>query len=170
MNMGYDNRHVIELVIPEDKVAETNKLLVEYYKKNDCEYYVPGIRIYENAYGVDDVHIGLQTELTLYDRCPYLGGGIDMPDEILDCAVFGEEYDENMVGWLHNDNAVELLSPVIEYLKENGVLISGWIFTDYESTDVYYNFWVDGEEVYARNEIGVARVVQKMLIDKHKKE
>lgn len=167
--MGYDNRHLTELVIPEDQVAKTNKLLVEYYKNNDCEDYMPGIKIYENATDADDNHIGVQTELVLYDRCPYDGSGVDMPDELLDCAVFDEEFDDNIVGWLHNDNAVTMLTPVIEYLKENGVLISGWIFTDYEGIDVGFDFWVDGVHVYDRSEFGAARIIQRMLIEKYRK-
>lgn len=167
--MGYDNRHLTELVIPEDQVAKTNKLLVEYYKNNDCEYFMPGIKIYNDATDADDKHIGIQTELVLYDRCPYDGDGENIPDELLDCAILGDDFDDNIVGWLHNDNAVEILSPVIEYLKENGVLISGWIFTDYEGTDVGFDFWVDGVHVYDRSEFGAARIIQRMLNEKYRK-
>lgn len=168
--MGYDNRHLTELVIPEDQVAKANKLLVEYYKDHDCEYFVPGIKIYEDTIDMDDNPVAARTELVLYERCPYDGDGVEMPDELLDCAVFDKEFDDNMVGWLHNDNAVELLTPVIEYLETNGVLITGWIFTDYEGTDTGYDFWVDGVHVCFRNELGVGRIVQKMLNEKHRRE
>lgn len=168
--MGYDNRHLTELVIPEDQVAKANKLLVEYYKKGDCEYYMPGIKIYENATDADDKPIGVQTELVLYERCPYDGDGEEISDELLDCAILGDDFDDNIVGWLHNDNAVELLTPVIDYLKENGVLISGWIFTDYEGTDVGFDFWVEGVHIYDRSEFGAARIIQRMLNEKYRRD
>jgi hypothetical protein len=167
--MGYDNRHITELVIPEDQVAKANKLLVEYYKKGGCEYLLPGIRIYENATDANDNSIGVRTELVLYERCPYDGDGVDMPDELLDCAIFDEDFDDNKVGWLHNDNAVTILTPVIDYLRKKGVLISGWIFTDYEGTDVGFDFWVDGKHVYDRSELGAARIIQEMLNEKYRK-
>lgn len=168
--MGFDNRHLTELVIPEDQVANANKLLVEYYKNNDCEYYMPGIKIYKDAIDADDKYIGIQTELVLYDRDPYMGDGEHIPDELLDCAILGDDFDDNIVGWLHNDNAVEILTPVINYLSDNGVFISGWIFTDYEGTDVSFDFWVEGVHVYDRSEFGAARIIQRMLNEKYGEE
>ena len=75
------------------------------------------------------------------------------------------EGDDVVVGSLHNDTLYELLDPVIRYLKENGVPITGWLFQNYEGTEVSTTIYKDGKELGYLNECGLSRMCLKYILN-----
>lgn len=155
--MGYDNRHVTELEIPPGLAKKAEEVLAEYVNNGamneyDKEYYIPGIQYINNG----------RVELVMYDRYPMdMGKAID--DEDIR-PVMGDEFNDNIIGWLHNECVTNLLDPVIIYLRDNGVPVTGWVFTDTEECECWYAFWLDGNILKeGLNEIGAARFAMHYL-------
>ena len=155
--MGYDNRHVTELEIPPELAKKAEEVLAEYVNngamdENVKQYYVPGIQYMDNG----------RVELVMYDRDPMDFGEPIEDDDIK--SVMDDRFNDNVIGWLHNECVTNLLDPVIIYLRDNDVPVTGWVFTDTEGIECWYAFWLDGNLLKeGLNEIGAARFAMHYL-------
>ena len=137
--MGFDMYNMSELIIKDDDVQKAAGLLKELYSAQGLEYYHPAVKDY-----------GGHHELVLYDTCE-----VDIDD---DEFLIGKEDDRDVIGNLHNDSLYEQIHPYIVYLRDNGVLINGWIYGNYDGCEVSYTFYVDGNEMGYLNELGLGRM------------
>lgn len=154
--MGYDNRHVTELEIPPELAKKAEELLAEYENNlttdESLKWYVPGIQYIDNG----------RVELVMYDRYP-MDAGESIEDEDIK-PVMDDEFNDNVIGWLRNECVTNLLDPIIIYLRDNGVPVTGWVFTDTEGIECWYAFWIDGNLLKeGLNEIGAARFAMHYL-------
>lgn len=59
--------------------------------------------------------------------------------------ILCNEWDE-LLGTLHNDYLHSHLDEIIGYLNDNGIPVTGWLLTIYESgQDAWYDIWIDGK-------------------------
>jgi len=154
--MGYDNRHVTELEILSELAKKAEEVLGKYVNEimdeNVKQWYVPGIQYIDNG----------RVELVMYDRDP-IDSGETIEDEDIK-PVMGDKFNDNIIGYLHNECVTNLLDPVIIYLRDNGVPVTGWVYTDTEGMESWYAFWIDGNILdKGLNEIGAARFAMSYL-------
>ena len=154
--MGFDNRHVTELEIPPELAKKAEEVLAEYV--NDVmdehvkSWYVPGIQYIDNG----------RVELVMYER-DSMNSSESIEDDDIE-PVMDDRFNDNVIGWLHSECVTNLLDPVIIYLRNNGVPVTGWVFTDTEQMECWYAFWIDGNILKeGLNEIGAARFAMHYL-------
>ena len=133
--MGFDVYCISELPIRNEDVEKAKQLVEQYCADYPNEEYRPGIKLYEHH------------ELVMYD------------------ISHAESDEDEVIGHLHNETLYELIDPVLKFLKDNGVYITGWIHQNFDDGEVCTTFFKDSEELGYLNDLGLSRMCLKYIMN-----
>ena len=119
--MGYDYNYTYKLFFPKNDEQKVVDILREIDVRVN-ENFVPGV------VSTDDRGRSLLCMIYTGDTDPY---------KVWDMASIAE--------YSRDINLVNPLMEIIEILKENGVLVSGYVFTSWDSVDYWFDVWAYGE-------------------------
>ena len=147
--MGYDNYFTYSLSFPKEDIRKVNELLVKWCDKHHDDLYdsLPGI--------TDDGRLAFYN--INYDEW------IEKEEDVKDC-LFGMrgEYETD---YQRNGLIGDEMKLLIDYLKDNNVLVTGYIYTDWDGVEQWCDFWIDS--VY-KGQFDIDNMATFML--KHLKE
>lgn len=148
--MGYDNYFIYNLSFPKELADRTNELLIKW-----CDEHYDDL--YESLPGITKIG-----DIAFYN-IEYDKWCEDAEDdgEKRDC-FFGDK-GEYETDYLHNSLAGEEMKKVISYLKDNGILVTGFIYTDWDGVEHWCDFWIDGEYKGEWDVVAMAKLTMNHL-------
>lgn len=128
--MGYDMTYRYGIRIKKEDVFKALEILDEARADVnwDC-YYYPGI-------------LNLEGKPNVYTLCIMDLQYADCADDESICIW---PSDDHVAYWSHNILLCDCMKYVIFRLKEAGIGVTGYMFTDWDSAEYWYDFWKDGE-------------------------
>lgn len=123
--MGYDYNYTYKLLFPKKDEQKVVDILREIDVKLDGDF-VPGV-------------------VSTDDRGKSLLCMVYTGDEDRDADLYHVWDMGSIAGYSRDINLVNPLMEIIEILKENGVLVSGYVFTSWDSVDYWFDVWAYGE-------------------------